>query len=155
VRVKKAAFCEFLPNHPGLRAHQRSTKETFCLSNIWLHVVQDHDGFFGGHDDYAMKAANAWIRGAVEYGAARIPGLQIPLATVVDYRGFRVLCVADVPSNAAVPPAEVEWSLHSSGIDASNKNLTFVQGLSTDGKHVVSTEARLQRKLARAGACAQ
>ena len=86
-----------LPRHPGMAARQSAVKELFYVSNMWLKVVTDVDGLYGGNDDDAMKAASSAVRAARAYGSTRVSDLVTPLSAVVDYRGFRVLATASVP----------------------------------------------------------
>lgn len=71
--------------------------EVYVRSNIWFRIISDRHGVFNGSDEYAMKAAGAYVRTAREYMKAHVPGLVVPFVAAVDFRGFRCLAVAGLP----------------------------------------------------------
>ena len=76
------------------------TREFYFLSNMWLHVVSDYSGFYGGSDDTATASANTGIRNARVFASCRLDELNIPMATTVQYRGFTVFAAACIPTRS-------------------------------------------------------
>jgi hypothetical protein len=66
--------------------------------NIRFKVLLDDHGLFNGSDERAAKAGGAERRNSLECLKLYVPGLGVPLVATVDYHGFRVLCVAKMPT---------------------------------------------------------
>ena len=80
----------------------------FEAHNITYRLCNDDDGICNGADEFAMKFASHDRRGSLQYFRCHVQKLNIPLTVVVDYLGFRVLCVAKLPSQKVLLSEEGE-----------------------------------------------
>ena len=89
----------------------------------------------------AGKAAGNGPRACLEYFKLHIPQLTIPLTCVVDYHGFRVLCVAKLP---------LEITVHADTGEVRKCYEDMVIGTNNRGETIVSSNRVADNKLAEA-----
>ena len=74
--------------------------EKYCVHNIVFKFTVDHLGMYGG-DEQAMAAGNHELLGLSAYyrviSTMKGLGLHVPLACLIDYRGFRLWAVSRLP----------------------------------------------------------
>jgi len=76
---------------------RRLPRFKYIQDNIYFKVCTDDHGIFNGSDEMSAKSFGCEITGSLEYLKCGIPGLHVPLQTVVDVFGFRVFCCAVMP----------------------------------------------------------
>jgi len=70
--------------------------EKFLEEGIFFKFAIDAYKIYGG-DKFAMKAAGHELQGLMAYMDTDTPGLHVPLSTIVDYAGYRVVASARLP----------------------------------------------------------
>ena len=75
----------------------QAVRRKFRMGNIYFKFCTDDNGMYGGSDEYAAKAAGQGILGSIIYNKCHEEGVVVPLQALVDYKGFRLECVAAVP----------------------------------------------------------
>eukprot|EP00698_Gefionella_okellyi_P024703 TRINITY_DN8790_c0_g1_i1.p1 TRINITY_DN8790_c0_g1~~TRINITY_DN8790_c0_g1_i1.p1 ORF type:complete len:1139 (+),score=262.92 TRINITY_DN8790_c0_g1_i1:215-3418(+) len=69
--------------------------DKFLVDGVFFKYALDSAGLYGG-DEYAMKAASHEFRSLMQIVGCGLP-LSFPLMSLVDYRGFRVTAIAQLP----------------------------------------------------------
>jgi Clustered mitochondria len=71
--------------------------EKFVAAGILFKFAVDKYGLYGD-DAFSAKAAGNELKGLLSYYQARVPEIHVPLMTLVDFRGFRLVaqCIAPV-----------------------------------------------------------
>ena len=95
---------------PGLRARRGGIVpeveggvaggKKFLLRGIFFKFAVDRYGLYGG-DHWAMKAANHELLGLTAYFNCSLPELHFPLMAVIDYCGFRLTAISELPIDGA------------------------------------------------------
>lgn len=70
--------------------------EKFLEEGIFFKFAIDAYKIYGG-DKFAMKAAGHEIQGLRAYMSTETQGLSVPLSTIIDYAGYRVVASARLP----------------------------------------------------------
>lgn len=92
----------------------------FKFATDWLRLY--------GSDEYAMKAAGLELKGAMRYYLCE--GLSVPLMALIDYRGYRLVCVSILPINTT----------------------TLCYGSCDGGKNVFASDERMNARMRQAAA---
>ena len=67
------------------------------VCNIRFIIAVDDDGMYYGNIDACAKAYGNKLRGSIGYIKCYVPGMQIPMMCLVDFRGFRLMAEAVMP----------------------------------------------------------
>jgi hypothetical protein len=113
-------------------------KHMFEAHNILYRVCLDDDGVFNGSDEYAAKAGGNERLFSLQYSRCHLPTLHVPLIVTVDYFGFRVLAISQLPTTKIFfnEKGEVRKSTED-----------FVHGVSSRGDFFVNKNRLLQTLL--------
>jgi Clustered mitochondria len=105
------SFCTRRENVPFVSFCARDTRFLIVpLANDRFKFARDVElragcWMYGGDqrsDGKAMKAANQELLGLKSYYATHTPGLCVPLMCMLDFSGFRLVCVSRLPIGACV-----------------------------------------------------
>ncbi len=55
-----------------------------------------------GSDEYSMKAAGHELKGLMGFFKCQIPGIHVPLMTLLDYLGCRLIAMSILPLDGIV-----------------------------------------------------
>ena len=110
--------------------------EKYVAHNIVFKFLVDHEGFYGG-DEHAMAAGNHELLGLSAFHRVistmrNLDALHLPLVTLVDYRGHRLLAVSRLP--------------------ISSRGSTLILGSSNSGRHIVDRETNVSAAMQRIAA---
>jgi len=70
--------------------------EKYIYNGILFKFATDWKKIYGG-DEYAMKAANHEMNSLMKVMDCQIPGIRVPLMTLIDYLGYRLVAVSLLP----------------------------------------------------------
>lgn len=91
----------FLPDHqktipPIHSLGGRAGGEKYVHAGILFKFATDARGIYSG-DEFAMKAAGHELKGLINFYKVHHFGICVPLMTIIDYRGFRLVAQALLP----------------------------------------------------------
>lgn len=70
--------------------------EKYICQGILFKFAVDTVGIYSG-DEYSSKAAGHELKGLMGYYQCQIEGVHVPLCTLIDYRGFRLIAMSILP----------------------------------------------------------
>ncbi len=70
--------------------------EKYIINGIFFKIARDVRGIYGG-DEFSMKSCSLERTGNLAYLSLSLPKLRVPLSTLIDYLGYRVLATSLLP----------------------------------------------------------
>ena len=107
-------------------------------SNIRFKMATDDDGMYNGNIDACAKAYGNKLRGSIGYIKCYIPGMELPMMCLVDFRGFRLMAEAVMPLDVK------KYDQYGTELSSSEK---IVMGTKDRGLHIHNEDAELHRLL--------
>ena len=73
--------------------------DKYVVHGILFKFAVDAHGLYGGDHVAAGKVAGHELKGLMAYMSCEIPDVNVPLMTLIDYRGFRIIAMSVLPIN--------------------------------------------------------
>ena len=108
------------------------------VSNIRFKIAVDDDGMYNGNIDACAKGYGNKLRGSIGYIKCYVPGMQIPMMCLVDFRGFRLM------AEAVMPLTVKKYDQYGMELSSSQK---LVMGTIDRGLHITNEDGELHKLL--------